>query len=71
VKLTGGDSIVFTGRLPHRILSLGAQRAKTLVIITNENELHDERKARVSIGGEKRRPSAKSSLEKLPAAPLQ
>jgi transcriptional regulator with XRE-family HTH domain len=44
VKLSGGDSIVFTGRLPHRILSVGAQRAETLVIITNENELHHEGK---------------------------
>ena len=38
VKLSNGDTIVFDGQLPHRILSLGSQRAETLVIITNDKE---------------------------------
>src|SRR5690349_15378279 len=41
-KLTSGDSIVFSGRVPHRILSLGRDRAETLVIITNESELRQD-----------------------------
>ncbi len=41
VKLSGGDNIVFNGQLPHRILSVGPQRAETLVIITTDKERPD------------------------------
>ncbi len=36
VKLSGGDTIAFNGQLPHHIVSLGKQRAETLVIIAND-----------------------------------
>ena len=38
VNLAGGDSIVFNGHVPHRILSVGQSRAETLVIITHDKE---------------------------------
>ena len=38
VKLATGDCIVFSGRVPHRILSIRPQRAEMLVIVTNERE---------------------------------
>ena len=36
VKLDEGDSIVFSGRIPHRVLSLRPKRAEVLVIVTND-----------------------------------
>ena len=39
VKLAAGDCIVFSGQLPHRLLSLRPQRAEALVIVTNEREM--------------------------------
>lgn len=36
VKLAEGDSIVFSGRIPHRVLSLRPNRAEILVIVTND-----------------------------------
>jgi len=35
VTLASGDCIVFGGQLPHRLLSLGRERAEALVIVTN------------------------------------
>lgn len=39
VKLAVGDCIVFSGQLPHRLLSLRPQRAEALVIVTNERDM--------------------------------
>ena len=36
VQLAAGDCIVFSGQLPHRVLSLRPQRAEALVIITSD-----------------------------------
>jgi len=36
IKLAAGDCIVFSGQLPHRLLSLRPQRAEILVIVTND-----------------------------------
>lgn len=36
VKLSAGDSMVFSGRMPHRVLSVRPQRAEALVVITSE-----------------------------------
>jgi mannose-6-phosphate isomerase-like protein (cupin superfamily) len=36
VKLDEGDSIVFSGQIPHRVLSLRPKRAEILVIVTND-----------------------------------
>lgn len=38
VKLSAGDSMVFSGRMPHRVLSVRPQRAEALVVITSEKE---------------------------------
>ena len=38
VQLAAGDCIVFSGQLPHRLLSLRPQRAEALVIVTNERQ---------------------------------
>jgi transcriptional regulator with XRE-family HTH domain len=38
VKLDEGDSILFSGQIPHRLLSLRPQRAEILVIVTKEEE---------------------------------
>jgi transcriptional regulator with XRE-family HTH domain len=38
VKLGPGDCIVFSGQIPHRVLSLRPQRAEMLVIITADKE---------------------------------
>ena len=36
VNMDEGDSIVFSGQIPHRVLSLRPRRAEILVIVTNE-----------------------------------
>jgi transcriptional regulator with XRE-family HTH domain len=36
VKLSEGDSIVFSGQIPHRVLSVRPGRAEILVIVTND-----------------------------------
>jgi transcriptional regulator with XRE-family HTH domain len=36
VKLSTGDCIVFSGQMPHRVLSIRPQRAEALVVITSE-----------------------------------
>lgn len=36
IKLDVGDSLVFSGRLPHRVLSLRPARAEILVIVTSD-----------------------------------
>lgn len=38
VKLAAGDCIVFSGRMPHRLLSMRPQRAEALVIVTSDKE---------------------------------
>lgn len=38
VKLAAGDCIVFSGQMPHRVLSIRPQRAEMLVIVTNDKE---------------------------------
>jgi transcriptional regulator with XRE-family HTH domain len=38
VKLEEGDSIVFSGQIPHRVLSLRPKRAEILVIVTNDRK---------------------------------
>ena len=38
VKLSAGDSLVFSGRMPHRVLSVRPQRAEALVVVTSERE---------------------------------
>jgi transcriptional regulator with XRE-family HTH domain len=38
VKLSAGDSMVFSGRMPHRVLSVRPQRAEALVVVTSERE---------------------------------
>jgi len=38
VKLAAGDCIVFSGRVPHRVLSIRPQRAEMLVVVTNDKE---------------------------------
>lgn len=38
VKLEEGDSMVFSGHIPHRILSLRPKRAEILVFVANEKE---------------------------------
>jgi transcriptional regulator with XRE-family HTH domain len=36
LNMDEGDSIVFSGQIPHRVLSLRPRRAEILVIVTNE-----------------------------------
>ena len=36
VKLSAGDCMVFSGRMPHRVLSVRPQRSEVLVVITSE-----------------------------------
>jgi len=36
MNLDEGDSVVFSGHIPHRVLSLRPKRAEILVIVTNE-----------------------------------
>ena len=38
VKLDAGDCMVFSGQIPHRLLSLRPQRAEALVIVTSDKE---------------------------------
>lgn len=62
--LAQGDSILFSGRLPHRSLSVGAQRAEALVIVTN-----DKADAPIPGPGHSTKPrSAKQNHEFLPAS---
>jgi len=51
VKLDAGDCMVFSGQLPHRVLSLKPQRAEILVIVTGEKEQPPERGTRSERGG--------------------
>lgn len=39
VKLATGDCIVFSGQVPHRLLSIRPQRAEALVIVTGDREM--------------------------------
>jgi transcriptional regulator with XRE-family HTH domain len=36
VKLSAGDCIVFSGQMPHRVLSVRPQRAEALVVVTSD-----------------------------------
>lgn len=38
VRLSAGDSMVFSGRMPHRVLSVRPQRAEMLVVVTSDKE---------------------------------
>ena len=38
VKLAEGDSMVFSGQIPHRVLSIRPQRAEMLVIVTRDQD---------------------------------
>ena len=38
VRLGAGDCIVFSGQVPHRLLSIRPQRAEALVIVTKDEE---------------------------------
>jgi transcriptional regulator with XRE-family HTH domain len=58
LQLAAGDCIVFSGQLPHRILSLKPKRAEILVIVTSDRSSGDGRN---SAG---RPAAALSSMEK-------
>ena len=38
VKLSAGDCMVFSGRMPHRVLSVRPQRAEVLIMVTKDEE---------------------------------
>lgn len=38
VKLSAGDCMVFSGQMPHRVLSVRPQRAEMLVVVTSDKE---------------------------------
>lgn len=62
--LAPGDSILFSGRLPHRSLSVGTQHAEALVIVTN-----DKAGSPVPGSGHYKKPrAAKRAHNFLPAA---
>ncbi|AOK30245.1 DNA-binding protein [Burkholderia singularis] len=42
IKLKTGDSVYFNALIPHRMRSVGATQAEVLVVVSNDEGLHDD-----------------------------